>query len=294
LSVDDVLRQALVNYMAQFIIPDWFQGHNEDRVWTSVYRVHNVPFNQGDRFFRRLLPIDPGLVRAVFVHMNLHYPSFRFGFTCEPSGGVTLSGGMGGWESTGEGLVLLLMTPFVGEEGEDPEASVRRRIGLARTVIVSVLGRASAWRQLTEFSFELDTGNVSGVSPVLEHPGVFDAPALDDAQAIRLVQKVIQGIASLDTATQNRVSLALRWYERALGDHRILRADDTGNVDELIDYWVALETLVGGEGKGVAGALIKLLADIHSSTPRRRVKLFLSAQLTLGARRSCTRDRCTG
>jgi hypothetical protein len=42
-----------------------------------------------------------------------------------------------------------------------------------------------------------------------------------------------------------------------------------GDVDELIDYWVALETLSRTEGKRAAGAISKILAKIHNITTQR-------------------------
>jgi hypothetical protein len=177
-----------------------------------------------------------------------------------------------GWTRTGGGVLLLLMTPSGAEDGSALPDGDRQKLALARAVVVSIMGRPAAYTGLFEVTLSLGDNSISVRPPPLENPMVFDPPVIEDS-ALDRVEQVLEKVPSLDFDAQNRVRLALRWYQRALGDHRLPMAI-AGDVDELIDYWVALETLSRTEGKRAAGAIIKILAKIHNITTQRAGQSF--------------------
>ena len=207
-----------------------------------------------------------GLVRIIIAHMEIPYPDYHIGFVPEPPGSARPDVRGTEWRSTGDGVVLMLITPMVAQRGEeaDLETAVYHRLALVRATMVSVLGRVVAWEKLSEFSVTLGDRKVHHVSGAIENPGIFEPPDVTDS-SLALTREVLETIPTLETAARNRVRLALRWYERALGDRPVFRPGVIP-VDELINYWVALETLVSAEEKKVAGAVIGILAQVHHLT----------------------------
>jgi hypothetical protein len=261
-SLDSMLVGLMIQKLKPYIpTRKWFKPSEVGEVWVRIFRVHNVRFGQKGAFHGKGVLTEFGQVRVVVADLDIPYPTFRSGFEPTPSGGAKPHVKLEKWRTTGRGVVLLLLTPFRESEDPNADAAVERRLGLVRATMVSVLGRPVAWERLSEFSIELESGTISQIS-VMKNPGVFEAPEVGNASSIALVQAILEEIPRLDPSVQNRVKLALRWYERALGGHDTLNVA-TGGVDELINYWVALETLVSEEEKRVAGAIIGILAKIH-------------------------------
>jgi len=112
----------------------------------------------------------------------------------------------------------------------------------------------------------------------MENPGMYDVPTLEDESVFELMRAILEGIDSLDQYTQNRVRLALRWYQRALGERRIGKIGG-GNVDALINYWIALETLARVGEQKVASSLIGALSAIHNLSQQKTGETFPISQI---------------
>jgi hypothetical protein len=88
-------------------------------------------------------------------------------------------------------------------------------------------------------------------------------------RGVELVKSTLEKIASLDEPTRNRVRLALRWYQRSLGDDRSARDPREADVDDYIDFWLALETLAMDRTND-PNRITRKLADIHGLDRQRR------------------------
>lgn len=267
MSVDSILGGLMIQKIESYIpADDWFEHPEEGEVLVSVFRVHRVRFDGEGDFHGKGILTEFGLVRVLIADMDIPYPEYRIDLIPEPSGGVRPNVQATGWRSTGDGVVLVLISPMLAQEGEeaDPETAVYHRFALVRATMVSVLGRVVAWEKLSEFSVTLGDRKIHHVSGAIEYPAVFEPPDVTDS-SLALTKGVLETIPTLEPAARNRVRLALRWYERALGDRPVFRPGVIP-VDELINYWVALETLVSAEEKKVAGAVIGILAQLHDLT----------------------------
>ncbi len=193
----------------------------------------------------------------------------------------------------------MLMTPLKSDrQNVDPETAARLRLDSARAVLVGIMGLNAAFEQVCEFSINYEDTNkttVSRTSQSMENPKSYETPRIHDHEVYELVKAVLEGVDSLDAPIQDRVRLALRWYQRALGEKRVLPMG-TASVDALINYWIALETLVRVGERKVAGTLIKELAEIHNVSTEKigqrfpiskvyehRKKVVHQGQLMLGA-----------
>ncbi len=261
-NVSNFLRAILVDTMSGLLPPNrWFDDPEVHSIWVSVFRVFRVPYDtqvvQVGRF-------DAGQISAALTNLNLPYPDLEFGFNPVPDGSVEPRGGLLGWNTTNRGNLLVLMTPMKSYVPDlDPEVEVRYRIDAARAVIVAILGLNAAYEQICEFSIDTNTSTISRRSPAMENPLFHTTPNVTDESSWGLIQTILEGIDSLEVPIQNRVRLALRWYQRALGEQRVHKVGGS-NVDSLINYWIALETLVRVGEQRVGGRLIKSLSDIHN------------------------------
>jgi hypothetical protein len=230
----------------------------------SVFRVYRVPYSL-DKTYVRLAEF--GQVRAVFVNADFPYPEFSFEMAPTPEGSTQPDGRLVGWRTTDPGNLLLLMTPVTSDrQNVNPEAAAILRIDTARAFIVGTMGLNAAFERVCEFSVNYRDStklSISHTSRTLENPMSYKVPNIHDGPTLELIKSVVEGIDSLDAPTQDRVSLALRWYQRALGERRAFRMG-AGDVDSLINYWVALEILVRVGEQKVAGALIGELSEIPS------------------------------
>ena len=255
-------------------LSQWFDRPEDATVWLSVFRVFRVPYDTLELSGQLA---EFGQIRAVFVNANLPYPIMDFGLDPMPDGSVRPKGKLVGWNATERGVLLLLMTPLKSDRHNvDPETAARFRIDSARAVLVGFMGLNAAFERICEFSINYEDESraaISRTSHAMENPLFYEAPCIYDSGLYEQIRSVLEGIDSLDDSTQDRVRLALRWYQRALGEDRILRMD-VGGVDTLINYWVALETLVRVGEQKVAGTLIKELAAIHGITTQEAGQTF--------------------
>jgi hypothetical protein len=220
-----------------------------------VYRIHRMPFDEDAPLRGAGIVTEFGLVRVLIAHMDLPYPELQLELVPEPSGNVQPNAGLREWHSTGDGMVLCLMTPMItgGIEESNVEAPAFRRLALVRAALVSVLGRTVAWEKLSEFTITLSNRGISLTSGAIENPGVYDPPDVSE-DSLALTKEILETILSLELETRNRVELALRWYERALAERPVFQTNGI-SADELISYWIALEVLVSAEEKKAVGAV---------------------------------------
>ena len=280
--VDDYLRGCLATTLQPWLPPtsQWFNRSEDPVYWISVYRVYRVPYSNQEIHGRIS---EFGQVRAWWINVSLPYPELDFGFDALPDGTVRPKEGLAGWRAVNNGVLLLLMTPLRSdEEGIDPEVAARYRIDSARAVIVGVMGLNAAFEHVCEFSIsgarDPSRASISRRSPAMENPGMYDVPTLEDESVFELMRAILEGIDSLDQYTQNRVRLALRWYQRALGERRIGKIGG-GNVDALINYWIALETLARVGEQKVASSLIGALSAIHNLSQQKTGETFPISQI---------------
>jgi hypothetical protein len=265
LSLDRLLQQVMNSVLVRFIpAEEWFEAPEEGAVWIKAFRVHRVPLNKRLAVKPRVLDFDR--VRAVFIEVEMPYPNFMARVLPEPGGAIKDGSKMTGWETTQEGVILLIITPFppkgseVNARRDAQELEAWERLDFLRTVLVVTLGRNAAFEPLFGFGVDVGSGDISQRA-LIEDPRSFPAPSMEEP-AMNLVSCVYEKIESLELEMQSRIRLALRWYQRALGDWRTLQPGG-GEVDGLLNYWVALETLTTTSERGVAGAIIKRLAEIH-------------------------------
>jgi len=238
--------------------PDEPEGYS---IWITVFRVYKVPY---DTQIARVGRFDAGPIHVMLTNENLPYPEIAYGFDPLPDGSVRPRGGLLGWNTTSYGNLLLLLTPLKSDVADvDPEVAVRHKTDSARAIIVAILGLNAAFERVCEFSFDTGTGDISRRSPALENPTFHGTPNIGDTFSWQLIKTILEGIDALEVETQNRVLLSIRWFQRALGDERVHNVGG-GNVDTLLNYWIALETLVRVGEQKVAGTLIKSLANIHN------------------------------
>lgn len=67
--------------------------------------------------------------------------------------------------------------------------------------------------------------------------------------------------------------MALRWYQRSLGDDRLTRNTTEGQTETFINSWLALETLVLERNSGIS-PIISMLSEIHGLDRQRTGELF--------------------
>ena len=276
-------------------VNSWFMPKEARQVVMQAFRVYEVPFARVQPLPAAPLVVEFDLVRAVFGRpQELLYPDPEpiqlfpnpDGATYEWRPNQVLWTGPSPedfryltdeetWRSTGDGIVLFLMTPFLPtvaidepvatrtstptEPGVDNAA--RERLIVARGAIVAVLGRNAAFEELFEVQLQFDDRGNSRLDRLTSgrlSPRSFDSPKLDGNSA-KSARQVVDQIQSLDVDTKNRLALALRWY--LLAQRHPLSKNET-NVDVFISYWIALESLAGPTE--AVPALRKALTEIHS------------------------------
>lgn len=261
MSIKDILTGYVLHHISQLVpVQQWFDRPEEAQVWVNVYRVYGVPLNAA--LAESPFVSDFGLVRAVYVQWDVPYRQFAYRVGNTVDGGLTFNQEFLNWSSTGNGVVLLLITPFSESGGDEAEFAARERVSLVRSVIVAVMGRNAAFELAFDCQVHLHRRTVDRLSPMMAGPNPNVEPPVNP-QGAALIGSVLDNLSALDEATQNRVELALRWYERSLGEDQLVRDIRETAVDEFINCWVALEALVSAGEQRPAGQIIKRLAKIH-------------------------------
>lgn len=136
-------------------------------------------------------------------------------------------------KSTPNGTYLVLTTPHDRDGIVGVEATTRTRISETVALLTTVFGRNVAFQKLFDNVLSLENLQTSFFSPIIENPNAFPA-VIPSASRIALVGELFLKLSMLPTDDQNRIHLALRWYEQAIFD---------SGVDGFLKFWIAIETL---------------------------------------------------
>lgn len=155
-------------------------------------------------------------------------------------------------------------------DGNDEDAA-KERVSLIRSVMVALMGRNAAYKHEFDAPIECTARTVGSLSAVFATP-VDETPAVNQ-EGIDLVSTTLEKLSSLDDSMQNRIRLAMRWYQRSFGDDRLVRDTAEGQVDDFINSWLALETLAM-EGTTKVAPIVHMLAAIHETDAQRAGETF--------------------
>lgn len=254
---DNWLKLTL-NHVCPYAPRRWFERQQEINVFVSAYRVHRVPLK--GKFSKRPLVADFERVRTVFVQWDASYQNTYHNLVEQPSGQLDMQLHALPLHRTGNGVLLLLMTPLPDNFDGNGEDAARNRVSFIRSVMVALIGRNAAYKH--EFDAVVECGNhsVANPSPVFTSPAD-ETPEVNE-EGVALVGKALNQLSSLDVVAQNRIRLALRWYQRSFGDNRLVQDIREGQVDDFINCWLALETLAM-EGTTNIAPIRNMLAEIH-------------------------------
>jgi hypothetical protein len=262
------MREVL-KYVCPLATKRWFKHVQDTQVFVTAYRAFRVP-SLTSGLLSRPLVADFGDVRAVFGLWDAPYQHLYQNLIEKPDGQLDAEFHTR-VQRTGYGLLLLLMTPLPRDYVPNDENAARERVSFTRSLMVSLMGRNAAYEHVFDMTVECGPRVVSAPSPIFTTPAD-EIPAVS-RRGIDKVGEALERLSSLDDAPQNRVRLALRWYQRSFGDDRVVRDTAEGQVDDFINCWLALETLAM-EGTTDIGPIKRMLADIHRLDAQRTGELF--------------------
>lgn len=265
---DRWVRETL-SYVCPFATREWFRRWQDARVFVSVYRVYRVPLKGA--FSRRPLVAEFGQVRAVFLQWDAPYQKIDQNIVEQPNGQIVMQPHPLHTYRTGDGILLLLMTPLPENYDGNDENAARERVSFTRSLMVALVGRNAAYEHEFDMSVECGDRAVSNPSPVFITP-VDEIPMVNE-EGVELVSVALEKLSLLDDSTQNRIRLALRWYQRSFGDDRLVRDTTEGQIDDFINCWLALETL-SMEGTTNIAPIKNMLGDIHGLDAQQAGELF--------------------
>jgi hypothetical protein len=197
----------------------WFKRAQDTNVFVSAYRVYQVPSLRGV-FSRRTVVADFEHVRAVFGEWDAPYLIQDQNVIEKPDGNIAPQFLMR-VQRTGGGPLLLLMTPLPDNFKPSDENAAKDRVSFIRSLMVSLMGRNAAYEHEFDMSVQCGPRVVGTLAPLFTTPPD-ERPAVN-RNGIALVTAALKKLSSLDDATQNRIRLALRWYQRSFGDDRLVR-----------------------------------------------------------------------
>lgn len=240
MSEQDRWVRETLNYICPFAKREWVDHRQDLKVFVSAYRVYRVPLKGA--FSLRPLVAEFGRVRAVFVQWDAPYQELYQNVIEQPNGQINMQLHHLPTHRTGDGVLLLLMTPLPENYDGNDEDDARDRVSFTRSIMVALIGRNAAYKHEFDINVECGDRSVANPSPVFSTPAD-ETPKVNE-EGVALISEALNRLSSFDGATQNRIRLALRWYQRAFGDDRLVRDVKEGQVDDFINCWLALETLV--------------------------------------------------
>lgn len=246
----------------------WFERKQDARVWVRAYRAYFVPKEVVSQ--KRQFVADFEQVRAVFLRWDAPYHVVEPNLFQQKDGQIAAQP-RPRLDRTGEGVLLLLMTPLPENDDGNDENAARERVGLTRSVMVAFMGRNAAYKHMFDVIVECEARAIGHTSLVFSTPQ--DETPLVNKQGVELVRAALEKLSSLDNSTQNRIRLALRWYQRSFGDDRLVRDTVEGQIDDFINSWLALETLAM-EGTTNITPVKRMLGEIHGLDAQRTGDLF--------------------
>lgn len=262
------VRETL-SYVCPFATRQWFNRRQDARVFVSVFRVYRVPLKGA--FSRRPLVADFGQVRAMFVQWDAPYQKVDQNVVEQPNGQMNLQPHPVHLYRTGEGVLLLLITPLPENYDYNHETAARERVIFTRSLMVALMGRNAAYEHEFDMNVECGDRAVSNPSPVFTTPA--DEVPMVNKEGVELASEALDKLSSLDDSTQNRIRRALRWHQRSFGDYRFVQDFEEGQIDDFINCWLALETLAM-EGTTNVAPIRNMLAEIHGLDAQRAGELF--------------------
>lgn len=262
------MREVL-SYVCPLATKGWFKRPQDATVFVSAYRVYQVPSLKGVLSGRPLV-VDFERVRAVFGNWDAPY-QLQDQSVIEKPDGTIIPQFLLHVQRTGGGPLLLLMTPLPDNYTPSDEGAAKDRVSFIRSLMVSLMGRNAAYEHEFDMSVECGARVVGALSPTFTTPPD-ERPAVN-RNGIDLVHSALQNLSPLDDATQNRVRLALRWYQRSLGDDRLVRDITEGQIDDFINCWLALETLAM-EGTSNIAPIKRMLGEIHNLSAQQTGEIF--------------------
>lgn len=237
----------------------------------SAYRAYLVPHKSFDR--REQIIADFAQVRAVYLRWNAPY--FRTSHSLAESKEKTIHFDPHPFYvySTGEGVLLLLLTPLPDDYGDEnpDESAARDRISSARSTIVALMGRNAAYNHEFDMSIQCSERTINSRSHLFGTPQ--DDTPLVNNEGVGLVNIALNRMHAMNYKEQERIRLGLRWHQRSLGDELIARDTEEGRIDSFVNSWLALETLLM-QGYTNISPIIGLLAQIHSLSKQRAGEMF--------------------
>ena len=259
MSNQDRWVPEVLAYVCPFVPTQrWFSRREDAKVWVSAYRAYRVP--SGIVTQVRPFVADFEQVRAVFVRWNAPYFKTDQNVTEQKNGELGLEMHPLHIYRTGQGVLLLLITPLPDNFDGNDEGAARDKVGLIRSFMVALMGRNAAYEREFDMAVECGTRTVGRGSPVFQTPAD-ETPAVNK-EGVELVSVVLEKLSSLDDLMQNRIRLAMRWYQRSFGDDRLVLDTAEGQVDDFINCWLALETLAMERTTNVA-PIVQMLARVH-------------------------------
>lgn len=265
---DRWVRETLT-YICPFATREWFDHRQDVTVFVSAYRVYRVPLKGA--FSLRPLVADLESVRAVFLQWDAPYKEINPYVVEHPGGQLDMQFRPLHTYRTGDGVLLLLMTPLPEDYGSKEEDVAREKIGFTRSAMVALLGRNAAYKH--EFNTTVECGNGAVANPSLVVTTPADEIPIVNEEGVKLVGTALDKLSALDDEMQNRVRLALRWYQRSFGDDRLVRDTIEEDTDKFINSWLAWETLAM-ERYNDHISITRMLAGIHGLEVERIGELF--------------------
>ena len=262
--------REVITYIRPFVpVQEWFDRPEDAYIWVSAYRAYRVPPESVS--LMRQLRADFGQVRAVFLQWNAPYLKPDQNVIELKNGQVTMEPHPLHEYRTGKGVLLLLITPLpVGEDLRTKDAA-RERVRFVRSLIVALMGRNAAYRH--EFDIDIEFANRWLGSPSLTFATPEDEVPRVNQMDVEMVGAALEKLSTLPDSTQNRIRLALRWYQRSFGDDRLVRDTREEDIDKFINCWLAWETLVMERYNDI-NSITRALAAIHELEVQRSGEVF--------------------
>lgn len=268
------IREVISNICPLISTQSWF-NKGETPAWVSAYRVYYAPSEyrappqSGSP--KNALMASFGEVSAALFHWNAPYARIEPNLIQTPDNKLNFEVAPLNIQWTGGGVLLLLFTPLPAEHNGNDEDVAREKTLFVRSFMVALMGVNVAYKQEFDAIVQCAKRSVSSGSPVIETPPD-ETPEINQ-DGMNLVNVALQKLYSLDEESQNRVRLALRWYQRSLGDDRLAKNTIEEQIDSFINSWLALETLVLERNSGIA-PIKNILSEIHGLDSQQIGELF--------------------
>lgn len=148
----------------------------------------------------------------------------------------------------------------------DDEPAARQRITAAAGFLAAFQGKDIVYERLFELAEA--PGKMSQYSPSIEMPGMHGTPNLAHTY-LGFIASAHAALGRMEPATQNRINLALRWFDAAMRER---------GVDAFLKYWLAIETLAMPDGSNIR-PIIETLASVYEVSYEEARERFLIGRL---------------